>query len=458
MKHEWVVALGLLAGACNGKPDQHPTDGNLGPTGVVVLQATAINAGSAATTPRLVSSSGTVADVPAVPLAPSATHTIDPSTFRVHDFISAPASELKIRIVGITAFGEHGSAVLFGAVDPSGQLDMSSPGVELALTSGPLDLAAAGLVLKPIPVGHYTGIQITTSRAVKVKGCVTGTFNAMSAMSGTFNGVTYTTDAVSAGTHQFCTIAAKSLLNFENGTGVPSGPVGSDAEYEAQTSPEETELDIGALPAASAAEVRAARANINAPSAFDVDATNPVQLTLVVDMNRMLRFWPNTRTYFTPPEPQGYPAGTSYFFNNSFGQSLALFVGEPGSIEGYQINSEVCQIPICSSAPPDLSREWMTVIRDTNGDIRAGMIAPDDAPPAIYGDLVPPLTTAGTDPGTLRVSVGLYRDTIRESGYIDGFRFKNLGDPEDSCSVYPIMGNGPVDGHGPFPFWYTRRL
>lgn len=92
--------------------------------------------------------------------------------------------------------------------------------------------------MNPIPVGPYNGINSWPSRAVKMKGCITGTFNTQTAMSGTYDGASYTTDVLTAGVHQFCTIAAKSLLDFQNGTAVPTGPVGSNAEFEAQTTPE----------------------------------------------------------------------------------------------------------------------------------------------------------------------------------------------------------------------------
>jgi hypothetical protein len=470
MKHRWsrVVgsALGILAGACtNGKTNP---PGPMGPTGVVDLQAIAVNAGAAAQSPRLVQPAGVVAPVTSLRLAAAAPHTIDPTTYRVHSFVSGAAAEVKITIKRIIVEGANGAngALLFGTEDGSG------PGTEITLTNGTVDLAAAGLQLNPIPAGHYSRINIWPSRAVKMKGCVTGTFNAVSAMSGPYNGATYTTDALTAGTHTFCTIASKSLLNFENGTAAPTGPVGTDAEFEAQTTPEEIEVDMGeggpniaGAYASSAADVRAAVGNIDVFSEFDVDATNPVQLTLVIDLNRMLRFWPNIAVSagtpnFQPPQPQGYPPGTSYFYTSGFTQALALFTGTPGSIEGYQLNSEICQDLSCvPGSPPDsLSREWMTLIRDSSGAIGAGMVTPDDVPGALFGDVIPTLTNAGSTAGTLRISVGEYRDVVKEHGYLDGFAFKNVGDPEDSCSAYPIMGNGPVDGHGPFPLWYTRKL
>src|SRR5438045_5887048 len=98
MAYRWGLlagsALGVLASACGDGKQNMGTDD----TGVVRLQARAINAGSAATTPRFVVSPGTAGTTSSVPLAPSAIHTTDPSTFRVHDFISGPAAERTITI------------------------------------------------------------------------------------------------------------------------------------------------------------------------------------------------------------------------------------------------------------------------------------------------------------------------------------------------------------------------
>jgi hypothetical protein len=446
--------LVLCLGACS----DNSKDGSK--TGDVHLQARAINAGSAAqTTPRL-------APTTTLSLLPSATHTIDPSTYRIHQFVSGAATEVKVTIRGIQALGEtpEQGALLFGPPDWSG------PGVEITLTNGTVDLAAAGIELNPIPVGHYKGIRLFYGRSVKMKGCVSGTFDALNALSGTYNGAQYTNEAISAGTHQFCTIASKTILTHYNGTETPSGPVGTDAEYEARTTPEDVEVDCGGGFRTQSGEypstieqVRAEAGGIDALSEFDVDADNPVQLTLVVDMNRMLQFWPNItfngNAQFQPPQPQAYPIGTSYFYNDGFMRSIGLFAGQPGSVEGYQLNSEICQdLVAChpGSAPDSLSRAWMTLIRDANGRIGAGLVAPDDAPGSVMGDLIPTMTTNTN--GTVHISLGLYRITVVEKGYIDGFVFKNVGDPEDSASAYPIMGNGPVDGHGPFPLWYVRKL
>jgi hypothetical protein len=74
---------------------------------------------------------------------------------------------------------------------------------------------------------------------------------------------------------------------------------------------------------------------------------------------------------------EGLPPGTSYFYSD---QTHALFVGTPGSIEGYQLISEICQDLNCMPGdPPDaLSRERMTLIRDSSGTIGAGMVSHAD--------------------------------------------------------------------------------
>ena len=104
--------LAVLAGACTSGGH----DGHGGATGVVDLHATAFNAGAAGQSRRLVQPSGGVEPTTLLPPAAAAPHTIDPTTFRVKEFVSGPATEVKITIKRIIAEGENGagSALLFG--------------------------------------------------------------------------------------------------------------------------------------------------------------------------------------------------------------------------------------------------------------------------------------------------------------------------------------------------------
>ena len=197
---------------------------------------------------------------------------------------------------------------------------------------------------------------------------------------------------------------------------------------------------------------------------FDVDADTPTQLTLVVDMNRMLRFWPNIFPIFQPPRPSGLLPGTSYFFNLDFERALAIFAGAPGSIEGYEVTSELCVNNflhpancMVGSPPNTVAKEWLTIVRDPRGAVLAGEIAADDAYAVLYGDVVPTGVVTDAAAGTVTLPIGLYRTTVETNGTIDGMRFQSLGDPEASCTATAIQG-GAAPGLGPVPFWYTRRL
>jgi hypothetical protein len=449
----YVVAAIAVAACGDGKSDPPPgSEGTScsGICGTVTFGVTAVNAGANAKL-HLPPQAAPIRSPLAV-----ATHTIDPSTYPVKQSLAGPPDEMILTIRKIEADGPSGPQKLFGTDDGSG------PGVDIQLTNGAVDLTTTGLILDPIPTGHYTRALVWVSRSVKMRGCVDGLFAAEAAVAGTYNGQTYTTDALAAGTHRFCTIASNSLLSSLPST---DAPVGSDADFEAQTTGELTEFDLAAgVGGQSAQDVRDATATIPLATEFDVGADTPTKLTPVIDMNRMLRFWPNILTVlgFQPPQPQGYPPGTSYFYLTSFERSLAIFAGEPGSIEGYQVISEVCQDVngnCVAGAPPDsLAKEWLTLVRNPNGTIVAGEIQPDDTLGAFPGgDIVPTGVVAGVT-GTFTLPFGLYRVTTETNGTIDGFRFQSLGDPEDSCTVNPIQHQGPVDGHGPFPFWYTRRL
>ncbi len=443
-----IVALGVLVVAACGTDSGVRGDGGDGDKGTLTFGITAFNAGANAERRRL----------PIVADAAVAPHMIDPDTYPVKRLVAGPAEELLLTLRQISvesASGEH--LLLYGEWDGSG------PGVDIPLTSGPVDLAAVGLTLNAIPTGHYTRVDVGFSGSVKVRGCLTRLFAAEAAVSGTLDGQTYTTDTLTAGMHRFCTIAAKSLLNFLPAP--PGTPIGSDAEYEAQATSELVEAAIAGVgdPATTTAQqVRDAPAGISFARDFDVGMDAPTKLTLVIDLNRMLRFNPNTGLLGGAPDfhvAPGLPSGTSYFFISDFQQSLAIFAGDPGSIEGYQLTGEVCQTSDCvAGSPPDaLGKEWMTLIRNPDGTIAGGSIQADDMAGALWGDVVP--TGVVTDAtGTFTIPIGLYRVSVVTNGTLDGFRFKSVGDPEDSCTASPVQNQGPVTGHGPFPVWYTRRL
>lgn len=457
------VAAAITVAACSGTHDSG-TDADTVSKGTISFAVTAVNAGANAK-PRLAPHASPISSLAA------AAHTIDPSTYPVQLSPSGPPDEMILTIRRISVDGPEGPQLLFGPGDPG---DGSGPGVDIHLTNGAVDLAAAGLTLNSIRPGRYTRVDVSISRSVKMRGCVGGLFAAQAAVGGTYNGQTYTTDTLAAGTHEFCTIASKGLLNFL--TSPAPVVVGSDADYEAQTTGELTEFDIGGgspttaggSPPTTAQEVR--DANIGIPMAatdFDVGADTPTKLTLVIDMNRMLRFWPNISTIFQPLRPQGLLPGTSYFFNLDFEQNVAIFAGDAGSIEGYQVTSEICVNDFLhpgscgvGDPPNTVTKEWLTVVRDPSGTVLAGGIAADDAYAVIIGDVVPTGVVAGTIAGTFTLPIGLYRNNVETNGTIDGFRFQLLGDPEDSATVTPgPNAKGSVlGGGGPFPLWYTRRL
>jgi len=120
-------------------------------------------------------------------------------------------------------------------------------------------------------------------------------------------------------------------------------------------------------------------------------------LTLVIDINRMLRF------YVTENRPGGFgpntPGNDSYFYNSVFDSSVYLFAGRHGSILGYQLVAGVC-VDQNGTVPPvtnpnayDCSTlnnsgtpvenvgtvaAWLTVVEDPNGLPFVFNFMPDD--------------------------------------------------------------------------------
>ena len=114
----------------------------------------------------------------------------------------------------------------------------------------------------------------------------------------------------------------------------------------------------------------------------NLDATAPQQLTMLLDANRLLRFFNQGRTD-QGPNP-GLPANRSYFFTTVFERSVFAFVGTPGSIRGYSWATRACTqattIPSdhqCTDNPFVVAG-WLTLVFDKDGTPLLASAMPDD--------------------------------------------------------------------------------
>lgn len=362
--------------------------------------------------------------------------------------VAGPPDAMTVYVKSIHIDGAGvAPATLFTSPDPRG--------TPLALTSGAVDLHQLGDVATDVPVGHYQQVTLVLSRAAEVKGCVSGNFAGATSVTGP--GIagphaanTYTSESLSEGGHTFCTIGSRSQLSVGAFT---TDLIGSNADFEAQADPEWVEVDIGGNQGTSetADEVRAGQLVLGYPVDFVVEApalslglegaSTTTVVTLVIDLNRMLRYFANTRTDFNPPNPN-MKSGTSYFFTTVFAQSTGVFVGAAGSIDGYKLRVE---------GPGVVIPGWMSLVRGADGAVVTGVVMPDDdnTLTILKGAVVPEGVHAAEGGVEIPFELG------PGNGALVGFAFQELGDPESSCTLEPLDTTG---AQGPFTVFYSRQL
>ena len=225
------------------------------------------------------------------------------------------------------------------------------------------DKGSGGVANVSTDEGTYTKISVEFQVRAKVKGCATGNFTTVSS-----NG----TDT--QGSRTYCTKASASTFSATPGVGLAS-----DLE--------------GTLAAAQEMDYQLPKANelyTDPTKTFTMDfpikdsvtisssATTTPTLTMMIDPNRMLRFYNQNVT--TNPNP-GMSSTRSYFFNTVFEESSFVFVGTPGDIRGFQWWTEACANnttgATCSGSTTIVSG-WMTVIKDSAGKPLVVGVMPDD--------------------------------------------------------------------------------
>ena len=215
-------------------------------------------------------------------------------------------------------------------------------------------------VASSISDGEFTYFRMYFFNKAKISGCVTGNFKAST--------------HVTAGKHTYCTRSNKAYTNNTGG--------GANSDFENQA-PQEMDFDLAKVGAKNVEELV-----IDTPIEGGLKLTDPAtppSMTIVIDVNRMLRYYNMGRTD-QGPNP-GALTDKTYFFSSVFEDSINGFAGKAGNVYGYQWlgkfcdNVEEASIPsdyICSSSNRGVVAGWLTVITNPSGTPLGFNFMPDD--------------------------------------------------------------------------------
>lgn len=205
----------------------------------------------------------------------------------------------------------------------------------------------------------YSKLKVTFVPKAKIKGCVSATF--MTTNDTTTNG--------SAGAQTYCT---RTDLASTNESIKPGHTAFKNVTAQ------ESEIYLN-----KAWSSRSENVSLEFPikDGLTIAEGQKANLTMVIDVNRMLRFYNKGRAD-QGPNPE-FPTDRAYFFTTVFEDSLFVFAGKAGGIRGYSFQTETCieafqDSYTCSSGSAKSVDGWVTLILDSTGTPFAASIMPDD--------------------------------------------------------------------------------
>ena len=115
---------------------------------------------------------------------------------------------------------------------------------------------------------------------------------------------------------------------------------------------------------------------VTTASSATIAAGDSPTLTILFDLSRVLRFYDGKRG-----QNDGMGPGNAYFYTSVFPQSVAAFIGEAGTIQGYESHYNGYE-SLDPPTPVDLTNPhavpgWMTLIFDAQGNFLSGNLMGD---------------------------------------------------------------------------------
>jgi hypothetical protein len=236
-----------------------------------------------------------------------------------------------------------------------------NPVAKDAATNSCPDTGSTPTASVPSSSGTYNKLSVEFSVRAKVKGCVTGNFSTVGS-----NG------ASTQGQHTYCTKATANTFQSTPGVSDASELEGIAAEEMDYQLPKANQLY------SDASSTFMMEFPISEGVTLTEGGSSPL-MTMVIDTNRMLRFYNKNQT--KSPNP-GMSDSRAYFFNTVFEESAFVFVGGAGEIRGFNWWTDACKPytlgTSCSAGNSSVVAGWMTVIKDTNGKPLVVGLMPDD--------------------------------------------------------------------------------
>ena len=219
---------------------------------------------------------------------------------------------------------------------------------DIMLDGGDVDLSELNGELGQIAVGTYNQLKLSFNSTARIKGTLTGLFR------------------MSDDPYTELDLTIHTRANFPYDA---VNQTGGAVDYDEFTIGEAEEMDVSIGANGDTVLVQ-----------FDyemeiVEGDNPT-ITILFDLNRMLRFY-NGLSEESGPNPGDEWANAYFFAHSVFGDSIGVFLGDAGRIEGYQaiyVNYDT-QIGDGTEAGVEA---WMTLVFDANDNFLSGHLIGDD--------------------------------------------------------------------------------
>lgn len=358
---------------------------------------------------------------------------------------SGAPDELKVYVtkISLNKKTDGAPAVIFESATGApmvfkkdGSVDLSA--ITEAAKTGPTSLRLAEPGEDPSKVkfgveasGEYEVLRIEYLNAADVKGCVHAHWDDNPA-----GGVPQPADLAY---HTYCTRAGKSSFDSTSATGftaanfevVDAGPQYGRPDNVADE-PQETKLNLSKFWGNGLDALNAKfEVEYKLPKPIKLEADKTTGLSMIIDLNRLLRF---NRNVGGSSMFQGSNTSGAFFFTTIWEEVAFASLGEPGRIYGFEVVVKACKKSeftapdTCATANNYFTiGAWLTAIMDPDGKPLSAILQPDDdnALTVVKGTWaglqksVPsaPIVTAGSDANHVDVHYRL--DPKKESDPVD---------------------------------------